>query len=73
MNTHLNDEISTGSRPTYITNGEWNQQTIYDARNVLQTQHSVEASQQANEQRSGKSKLSIFLSLFINYLFLLFS
>jgi hypothetical protein len=50
----LNEEITAGNRPTPVTNNEWNQQTIVDARNVLQTQHSNEVSQQTNEQRAGK-------------------
>ena len=56
-----NEEITAGSRPTPATNGEWNQQTIVDARNVLQTQQSNEASQQTSEQRSGKSKISFYI------------
>jgi hypothetical protein len=52
-----NEEITAGSRPTPATNEEWNQQTIFDARNVLQTQQSNESSQQTSEQRSGKSKI----------------
>lgn len=56
MSSHQNNEEhpSFGRHPS--SNGEWNQQTIYDARNVLQTQHSVEVSQQAHDQRAGKSK-----------------
>jgi hypothetical protein len=58
-----NEEITARSRPTPATNnGEWNQQTIVDARNVLQTQHSNETSQQTNEQRSGKSKISFYFT-----------
>lgn len=51
------DEITAGHRPTPSSNGEWNQQTLVDARNVLQTQQSNEASQQTTEQRTGKSNL----------------
>jgi hypothetical protein len=60
MNTRLNEpneDITVGNRPTPTINGEWSQQTIVDARNVLQTQQSNESSQQTNEQRSGKSKI----------------
>ncbi len=59
MTTRSNDvteEITAGNRPP-ATNGEWNQQTIVDARNVLQTQQSNDSSQQTNEQRTGKSKI----------------
>jgi hypothetical protein len=52
-----NEEITSGSRPLPISNEEWNQQTIVDARNVLQSQLSNETSHQFNEQRSVKSKL----------------
>ena len=51
----VNEEITAGNRPTPANNGEWNQQTIVDARNVLQTQQSNDSSQQTNEQRTGKS------------------
>jgi hypothetical protein len=48
-----NNEITAGSRPVSVSNDEWNQQTIVDARNVLQTQQSIEpSSPQYNEQRS---------------------
>lgn len=50
------EENVNDNRPTSTANGQWNQQTIVDSRNVLQTQQSNEASQQTNEQRSGKSK-----------------
>ena len=52
------EEININNRPTAAMNGQWNQQTIVDARNVLQTQQSNETSQQSNEQRSGKSKIN---------------
>lgn len=55
------EENINDNRPTSTTNGQWNQQTIVDARNVLQTQQSNESSQQTNEQRSGKSKKEIFI------------
>jgi hypothetical protein len=55
-----NEEITAGNRPTPAINGEWNQQTIVDARNVLQTQQSNESSHQTNEQRSGKSKILFY-------------
>lgn len=64
--SETNEEITAGNRPTPMTNGEWNQQTIFDARNVLQTQQSNESSQQTHEQRSGKSKI---LFCFISKLF----
>ncbi|CAF1205886.1 unnamed protein product [Adineta steineri] len=57
MSTDFNDtnaEITAGNRPSSISNAEWNQQTIVDARNVLQTQLSNEPSQQLHEQRSNK-------------------
>ncbi|CAF3574892.1 unnamed protein product [Rotaria sordida] len=54
MNTHSNEEGPAVGRQTSATSDEWNQQTIYDARNVLQTQYSNETSQQTNEQLSGK-------------------
>ena len=38
------------------SNGQWNQQTIYDARNILQMQLSTDVSN-TNEQRSGKSEI----------------
>ena len=67
MNTGSNDsneEITAGSRPLPISNEEWNQQTIVDARSVVQTQQSVEPSRQFNEQRS--SKLKIYVVFFMN-------
>jgi len=64
-----NEEITAGNRPTPTINGEWNQQTIVDARNVLQTQQSNESSHQTNEQRSGKSKNFI---LFFTYKLMIF-
>lgn len=65
-----NEEITAGCRPAPLTNGEWNQQTILDARNVLQTQQSNETSQQPNEQRPGKSK--IFISFYLIYPYIYF-
>jgi hypothetical protein len=50
-----NEEITAGNRPAPASNGQWNQQTIVDARNVLQTQQSSEPSQQSNEPRPAKS------------------
>ena len=61
MNTRsneINEEITSGHRPAPASNGEWNQQTIFDARNILQTQQSNETSQQTNEPRAGKSEIS---------------
>ena len=55
----ISEEIVDDNRPTPTINGDWNQQTIVDARNVLQTQQSCEPSQQTNEQRSGKSTTNI--------------
>ncbi len=55
-----NEEISSGSRPLPISNEEWNQQTIVDTHNVLQSQLSNEPSHQFNEQRSVKNKLDFF-------------
>ena len=49
------DEITGGTRSSAANHGKWSQQTIVDARNVLQTQLSNEPSQQTNDQRSGKS------------------
>ncbi len=66
MNTRSNDsneEITADHRPTPASNNEWNQTTIVDARNVLQTQQSNETSQQTNEQRSGKSEIDCYLSI----------
>jgi hypothetical protein len=54
----VNEEITAGNRPAPATNGEWNRQTIVDARNVLQTQQSNDSSHQTNEQRAGKSAFS---------------
>ncbi|CAM4860969.1 unnamed protein product [Rotaria socialis] len=54
MSGYPNDEITNVGHHLSVSNGEWNQQTIYDARNVLLTQHSVDVSQQTPEQRSGK-------------------
>ena len=54
------EENVNDNRPTPTANGQWNQQTIVDARNVLQTQQSNESSQQMNEQRSGKSKKNVY-------------
>ncbi len=62
----MNEEITAGNRPTPVTNDEWNQQTIVDARNVLQTQHSNEVSQQTNEQRAGKSKNFVLMPIEID-------
>jgi hypothetical protein len=59
-----NEEITAGNRPLSVSNEEWNQQTIVDARNVIQTQQSVEPSRQFNEQRS--SKLKIYVVFFMN-------
>jgi len=47
-----NEEITAGNRPVSVSNEEWNQQTIVDARNVVQTQQSIDSPQQYNEQRS---------------------
>ncbi len=58
----VNEEITAGNRPIPATNGEWNQQTIFDARNVLQTQQSNESSQQTHEPRSGKSKILFYFT-----------
>lgn len=55
-----NDDVPDDNRPTSMNNGQWNQQTIVDARNVLQTQQSSDSSQQTNEQRSNKSKINVF-------------
>lgn len=52
-----NEEITAGNRPLSVSNEEWNQQTIVDARNVIQTQQSVEPSRQFSEQRSSKLKI----------------
>jgi hypothetical protein len=54
-----NEEITAGNRPLSVSNEEWNQQTIVDARNVIQTQQSVEPSRQFNEQRSSKLKIYV--------------
>ncbi len=53
-----NEEITAGNRPVPVSNEEWNQQTIVDARNVCQTQQSIEPSQQYNKQRSMKGTIS---------------
>lgn len=53
--SEITDDVSASSRSSTTNNGQWNQQTIVDARNVLQTQLSNEPSQQANDQRLGKS------------------
>lgn len=60
----LKEEITAGNRPIPVTNEEWNQQTIVDARNVVHTQQSTDGSQQYNEQRSIKSILTFFFILF---------
>ena len=50
---HTNEEITAGNRPVSVSNEEWNQQTIVDARGVLQSQISSNDSlPQYNEQRS---------------------
>lgn len=75
MNTasnETNEEITAGNRPVPVSNEEWNQQTIFDARNVLQTQQSNEPSHQYNEQRSVKSIISLSLFFFIVYLKIFF-
>ncbi|CAF2480562.1 unnamed protein product [Rotaria sp. Silwood2] len=54
MTTRSNEEMTAFGRQASASSDEWNQQTIYDARNVLQTQHSNDTAQQTNEQRSGK-------------------
>ena len=57
MSTRSNDssdDIVADNRPASTNSGEWSQQTIVDARNVLQTQHSSDFSQQSNEQRGDK-------------------
>jgi hypothetical protein len=59
--TDSNEEITAGNRPVPVSNDEWNQQTIVDARSVLQIQQSVEPSQVYNEQRS--SKINIFFPI----------
>ncbi len=56
----ITEEITAGNRPAPSTNGEWNQQTLFDARNVLQTQQSNDSLQHTNEQRTGKSKISFY-------------
>ena len=58
-----NEDVPADNRPTPVNNGQWNQQTIVDARNVLQTQQSSDTSQQSNEQRPGKSKMDGFSEL----------
>ena len=51
-----NQEITAGNRLVPITNEEWNQQTTVDARNVLQTQQSIDVTPAFSEQRSMKSR-----------------
>jgi len=66
-----NEEITAGNRPVSVSNEEWNQQTIVDARNVVQTQQSIDSPQQYNEQRSVISTITFHwfdIYLFI-YLF----
>lgn len=53
-NNESHEDNNGNHRSTSGLNGQWNQQTIVDARNVLQTQQSNESSQQSNEQRCGK-------------------
>jgi hypothetical protein len=60
MSEDSNEEITAGNRPVSVSNKEWNEQTIVDARNVLQTQQSVEPSHQYNQQRSVKCKIFMF-------------
>jgi hypothetical protein len=59
-----NEEITAGNRSVSVSNEEWNQQTIVDSRNVLQTQQSTEPSQQYHEQRSVKSMIYLFFCFF---------
>ena len=58
--TESNEDVPADNRPTSVNSGQWNQQTIVDARNVLQTQQSSDSSQQSNEQRTSKSKMNVF-------------
>jgi hypothetical protein len=59
-----NAAITSGNRPVSVTNEEWNQQTIVDARSVVQTQQSNESLPQYDQQRSVNGKISRFF--FIN-------
>ncbi|CAF3381575.1 unnamed protein product [Rotaria socialis] len=52
--TDSNEEITAGIRPTSILSPEWNQQTLFDARNLFHTQFSNDAWQQLHEPQSGK-------------------
>ncbi|CAF1202772.1 unnamed protein product [Rotaria sordida] len=52
--TDSNEEITAGNRPTSVSNEEWNQQTLVDARNVLQPQISEASWQHFHEQQSRK-------------------
>ena len=60
MSTNSNEQNTNSNRQISMDNGQWNQQTIYDARNILQTRNSTELSN-IDEQRSGKSKLSTLI------------
>jgi hypothetical protein len=61
MNNDSNEEITAGQRPVSVSNDEWNQQTIVDSRNVLQTQQSIEPSQLYHTQQSVQSTIDLFL------------
>ena len=65
-NNESHEDNNGNHRSTSGLNGQWNQQTIVDARNVLQTQQSNESSQQSNEQRCGKSKMNLISSFIFN-------
>lgn len=56
---HSNEEITAGQRAAPLSNEEWNQQTMVDARNVVHTQQSVDCSQdpQFHAQQSKKSMI----------------
>jgi hypothetical protein len=67
MSGDSNEEITSGQRPVSVSNDEWNQQTTVDARNVLQTQQSVEPSQLYHTQQSVQSTIDL---LFYNILYI---
>lgn len=65
-----NQEITAGRRLPSISKDEWKRQTTVDARNVLQTHHSIDQTLSSNDSRTEKRtktkirKIRKFSSLF---------
>lgn len=60
--THSNEDNKNenGNRMGSVSNDEWKQQTLVDARHIFQAQVSAEPHQQYQEQHSGHKCLILF-------------